>query len=346
MESCSICLCAPENGDEDVLPCGHTFCSHCIVQWLEDNTKCPNCRADPVIFKLQSVEFTYVCPKTFDYYTRRCIELEFDPLRTTQRLEQRLISMSIAIDNLTQEFTHNFQSQDGRFLEDIIPGVENISLLTSSISQMINAKIDAGIDNIPASIPWYEIPYPSSPQFLHSIGPVEDVKARVEKCKDDFEYNYIVLHLPSDYHCSPISCRGETCPCNSEVSKVFVFDSENITVRGTTLFPNSQAKDNLNPKGLIWVQGSMKRRHVRNIARPFPPPPPPPPSPLHPLPLPLPPLPAPPPPLPPGREFMVGQRVTKTAGVGSGQTGIINDIVGRKMRVGRWRLQNSYNYRA
>lgn len=327
--SCSICLCTPKNGDEEVLPCGHTFCSHCIKQWLEDNTKCPNCRADPVIFKLQSVKFIYVCPKTFDYYSRRCIELESDP----RRAEQRLIAMSIAINNFSQEFTYNFQSQDAHLLAHIIPGFEHIGLLTDSIS----LHFDAGIEKLKKLIPWYEIPYPSSPP----LGPVEDVKAEVEKCKDDFGYDYIVLHLPSDYHCSPSSCRGETCPCQSEVSKVFVFDSENITVRGTTLFPNSFAKDGDNG-GIIWAQGSMNRRHVRDLARPLPPPPPPPPSPLPPLPLPLPPL---PPPLPPGREFSVGQLVRKTLGVGNGQTGIINYILGQKMQVGRWRLQNSYNYR-
>jgi len=44
-ESCAICMCDYENGEEyRVLPCGHDFHKGCIDQWLKKKALCPLCR--------------------------------------------------------------------------------------------------------------------------------------------------------------------------------------------------------------------------------------------------------------------------------------------------------------
>ena len=42
---CSICLDKIGNKKFCTLNCSHTFCEKCIQSWLEQSTKCPNCRA-------------------------------------------------------------------------------------------------------------------------------------------------------------------------------------------------------------------------------------------------------------------------------------------------------------
>ncbi|XP_012846683.1 PREDICTED: RING-H2 finger protein ATL8-like [Erythranthe guttata] len=45
METCPICLIDPTVGDQiSVLPFGHAFHNHCIVQWLINSNSCPSCR--------------------------------------------------------------------------------------------------------------------------------------------------------------------------------------------------------------------------------------------------------------------------------------------------------------
>jgi hypothetical protein len=41
-QDCGICLEAVgQNGSPDTLQCSHTFCSHCISQWLRQSSRCP-----------------------------------------------------------------------------------------------------------------------------------------------------------------------------------------------------------------------------------------------------------------------------------------------------------------
>lgn len=42
---CSICLEKLKNVTFVSLPCGHGFCSECILLWLERHQSCPMCRA-------------------------------------------------------------------------------------------------------------------------------------------------------------------------------------------------------------------------------------------------------------------------------------------------------------
>ena len=42
--TCAICLEALPNNGMGGLPCGHGFCSGCILTWLETNKHCPLCR--------------------------------------------------------------------------------------------------------------------------------------------------------------------------------------------------------------------------------------------------------------------------------------------------------------
>jgi len=46
-KSCPVCLCEYEEGDDRMLlPCMHGFHAPCIRKWLEQNVKCPVCKAD------------------------------------------------------------------------------------------------------------------------------------------------------------------------------------------------------------------------------------------------------------------------------------------------------------
>ncbi len=31
-------------GAHTLVPCGHVFCGHCLMGWLQKNATCPNCR--------------------------------------------------------------------------------------------------------------------------------------------------------------------------------------------------------------------------------------------------------------------------------------------------------------
>lgn len=44
-EACGICLEPPALGARSTTPCGHSFCSDCVLQWLEQRPSCPLCKA-------------------------------------------------------------------------------------------------------------------------------------------------------------------------------------------------------------------------------------------------------------------------------------------------------------
>lgn len=44
-ESCAICA-EPQNGIVKQLPCGHTYHTTCIANWLKIQRTCPQCRRD------------------------------------------------------------------------------------------------------------------------------------------------------------------------------------------------------------------------------------------------------------------------------------------------------------
>ena len=41
-KECSICL--NEITIKATMPCGHSFCSDCILDWMKKKMNCPNCR--------------------------------------------------------------------------------------------------------------------------------------------------------------------------------------------------------------------------------------------------------------------------------------------------------------
>lgn len=47
LPECSVCFCDMKRKDEDRLPCGHVFHTHCVKGWEAhtDEPKCPTCRA-------------------------------------------------------------------------------------------------------------------------------------------------------------------------------------------------------------------------------------------------------------------------------------------------------------
>eukprot|EP01060_Flectonema_neradi_P014539 TRINITY_DN2117_c1_g1_i1.p1 TRINITY_DN2117_c1_g1~~TRINITY_DN2117_c1_g1_i1.p1 ORF type:complete len:228 (+),score=31.55 TRINITY_DN2117_c1_g1_i1:60-743(+) len=48
-KSCTVCLMEFDNGEElRALPCLHLFHPECVDRWLQQNPKCPTCRADLV----------------------------------------------------------------------------------------------------------------------------------------------------------------------------------------------------------------------------------------------------------------------------------------------------------
>eukprot|EP00658_Telonema_sp_P-2_P053455 TRINITY_DN419_c0_g1_i4.p1 TRINITY_DN419_c0_g1~~TRINITY_DN419_c0_g1_i4.p1 ORF type:complete len:158 (+),score=39.70 TRINITY_DN419_c0_g1_i4:98-571(+) len=47
VKKCSVCLDDFNNSSVlTTMPCGHSFHSQCVKQWLEHHRTCPNCRAD------------------------------------------------------------------------------------------------------------------------------------------------------------------------------------------------------------------------------------------------------------------------------------------------------------
>jgi len=76
-DACAICLCTIDSRDRDILACGHEFCSGCITCWLDANTKCPLCRADPVLTRLGQSDISNVRINMtgFDHYIPRQLEL-------------------------------------------------------------------------------------------------------------------------------------------------------------------------------------------------------------------------------------------------------------------------------
>jgi hypothetical protein len=76
-EACAICMCTIDSRDRDILTCGHAFCSGCITCWLDANTKCPLCRADPVLTRLEKSNISNVRINMtgFDHFIPRQLEL-------------------------------------------------------------------------------------------------------------------------------------------------------------------------------------------------------------------------------------------------------------------------------
>jgi len=56
-QTCSICFDAFTS--PVVLPCGHSFCEHCIMQWLFRDATCPVCRQPAVPLEIVSETGTF-----------------------------------------------------------------------------------------------------------------------------------------------------------------------------------------------------------------------------------------------------------------------------------------------
>jgi len=55
-EECPICFHIIEQSDGIVTPCGHNFCSFCLIKSLDIQSKCPYCRQDVAVLKLRNFQ--------------------------------------------------------------------------------------------------------------------------------------------------------------------------------------------------------------------------------------------------------------------------------------------------
>ena len=55
-EDCPICFHIIEHSDGIVTPCGHNFCSFCLIKSLDIQSKCPYCRQDVAVLKLRNFQ--------------------------------------------------------------------------------------------------------------------------------------------------------------------------------------------------------------------------------------------------------------------------------------------------
>ena len=118
-EACAICMCTIDSRDRDILTCGHAFCSGCITCWLDANTKCPLCRADPVLTRLEKSDISNVRINMtgFDHYIPRQLELSGVLRRTnwvkiakeamSMRVLQQLSEQQFLINNADKDTTEN-----------------------------------------------------------------------------------------------------------------------------------------------------------------------------------------------------------------------------------------------
>lgn len=259
-DPCPICLCDIDTDECDTLPCGHEFCGSCIDQWLSSNTKCPLCRADPVLTHMAKCDWQKMSFRmtAFDFWIPRQIELNFHK-NVAELMEAQAKAMAI-IGNTTigktllshckdmfspllklawkYKWTTLVEINDKRIEQEFL---DNNSTRSMEETSIVTREIDANGKQYFLLHLDFDVP--------ESICPAGDPRTRRFR---------------------NTTCTNDNCPCKTFVSRVLIFDGQYIDYKPcigpiVRLYPNQCAQF---PEGAVYAHGSLKRSDVVSYSAP------------------------------------------------------------------------------
>lgn len=333
--SCPICMCDIDK--KDCLPCGHSFCGECISRWLENNSQCPMCRANPVFKEFEKGgETRTVYMNTFEYNAARKIALS--NFRKRESLS-KAYHHALAISKTAQKFhdaVHAAYELDGDVL-GALPLHANGSLNSSTVMVALAEEklYDSFIHSDWRSISADDALLEQADGFF--VDDAEKVSVVVEKKLDLNGAEYFELNMPFDIPGELCTggdpreredngrrCQTNGCACLTFVSKILVFDCRVRFLALSDLNGSRIHRGEITPdtsmdpdfaQALIFAHGTLLRKNVflcaRNLMDQFENIPPP---------------------------FRVGDAVIKKKGDEVSKMGIVAEVVGENVRVqkGTW----------
>ena len=260
-DPCPICLCDIDTDECDTLPCGHEFCGSCIDQWLSSNTKCPLCRANPVLTHMAKCDWQKMSFRmtAFDFWIPRQIELNFHK-NVVELMEAEAKALAI-IGNTYIGKTFI------RHIKDIL------SPISEAFAGQCKWTTLLEINNKMVGQKFLET---NSTRSM-------DETAIVTREIDANGKQYFLLHLDFDVPESicpagdprtrrfrNTTCTNDNCPCKTFVSRVLIFDGQYIDYKPfigpiVRLYPNQCAQFS---DGAVYAHGSLKRSDVVSYSAP------------------------------------------------------------------------------
>ena len=296
-EACAICMCTIDSGDRDILACGHEFCSGCITHWLDANTNCPLCRADPVLTRLGQSDMSNVRINMtgFDYYIPRQLELSGAYISPWLE-EQKRAEMARADLVEARECLDLFQSAMQRNNSETLEGW--FHAVGSDHSHFVDyvAHLEEELDNLIAMgwdrevrVNWVKIAKDEvnvlqqhREQFLINNADkdtTQNVYITREKLAGGKQY--FIVHPDFDVPECPggdprtrgirrATCTNSRCPCVSFVAKILIFEGQFVHYQPEDMQPYQRLykgqgciiNEGRADEHMVYAQGAILRSQI------------------------------------------------------------------------------------
>jgi len=272
--------------DCDELACGHKFCSGCIEKWLCENTRCPLCRKNPVMEQLKKNAVGHVLfnAYAFEHVLPRAVQLDSTPglSQAQERVEQRCAEICIQIEKLKTVFMEHFESIDGEMMNTLysqqavtVTRFQQMAEMMKQQSLVAHSKASANV----VYDDWRSVPSEDQQAFLESAGPVaKELKGIITAETDDNGKEYAIIHPEFDVPASICTggdprergitghrCNMETCPCQTFVSKIVLFEGQSVQLNGMVAYAGQQYGDQnigFNGSSIILMHGALFRSDI------------------------------------------------------------------------------------
>jgi hypothetical protein len=283
-EPCAICMDTIDDCDE--LACGHKFCSGCINKWLCENTRCPLCRKNPVMEQLKKNAVGHVLfnAYAFEHVLPRAVQVETGTGRSQaqERVEQRCAEICIQIEKMKTVFMEHFESIDGEMMNTLysqqavtVTRFQQMAEMMKQQSLVAHSKASANV----VYDDWRSVPSEDQQAFLESAGPVaKELKGIITAETDDNGKEYAIIHPEFDVPASICTggdprergitghrCNMETCPCQTFVSKIVLFEGQSVQLNGIVAYAGQQYGDQnigFNGSSIILMHGALFRSDI------------------------------------------------------------------------------------
>ncbi|KAL7633214.1 UNVERIFIED_CONTAM: hypothetical protein RMT77_016584 [Armadillidium vulgare] len=191
-----------------MLKCGHTFCSPCLIKLLQENPRCPNCRAEVNEIE-SSLPVNYDILKAVDFHKSKCwperkMNIVTEVAKRKDIILKKKTQMTKILDKCLEKLEELTMSQSERI------DTENTRKILDEIDEDLKkTDDDLRSDNIKSYISILLLSFRNSEQFLLKISKKlqngEKVFA-VHKINEEFKYGEVSFFSNQlFFHCLSLS---------------------------------------------------------------------------------------------------------------------------------------------